>query len=69
MTFNVTFTPKAVSEVDPSVDSSFFEIILETFWRLSFLKIVLFDIGISLGDSVTDFLQATRYEGSIREFR
>ena len=40
--------------------SSFSEIILETFWKLSFIKILLFDIGISLGDSVTDLLQATR---------
>ena len=31
---------------------------METLLKLSFIKILLFDIGISLGDSVTDFLQA-----------
>ena len=32
--------------------------IMDTLLKLSFIKILLFDIGISLGDSVTDFLQA-----------
>lgn len=54
------FTRKVVSESDRPVESSFFEIVLEILWKLSFLKILLFDIGISLGDSVTDCLQATR---------
>ena len=54
------FARKVVSESDRPVDSSFFEIVLEILWKLSFLKILLFDIGISLGDSVTDCLQATR---------
>ena len=32
--------------------------VMDTLLKLSFIKILLFDIGISLGDSVTDFLQA-----------
>ena len=31
--------------------------IVDAFFKLSFLKILLVDIGISLGDTVTDFLQ------------
>ena len=60
MSFFFFINGKDVSESDRTVDNSFFGIILETLWKLSFLKILLFDIGISLGDSVTDCLQASR---------
>ena len=35
--------------------------ILETFSRLTFIKILLIDVGLSLGDAVTDLIQAFRF--------
>ena len=34
--------------------------ILETFSRLSFIKILLIDVGLNLGDALTDLIQAFR---------
>ena len=34
---------------------------LDTLVKLSFLKILLLDIGLSLSDSITDIIQATRF--------
>ena len=31
--------------------------LVDAFFKLSFLKIILVDVGISLGDTLTDFLQ------------
>ena len=35
--------------------------VLETFSRLTFIKILLIDVGLSLGDAVTDLVQAFRF--------